>query len=463
MASSSLPAILSAFLSLAALAHARTKTGDLIGLYEKFDASAFMKDRHCPSTLRFQSFAFDQFADSDFAGFDYFNIKIDHDSTKIGSSTCSSQGSMWAAESGHPARVSKKDMLDDWATAHGNKNRSYIAGNAFMDMAQDVNFIFGYDYVQRTCGKKSVRAGTAYLWIEFPASVDVHEKFEMEKGVKYMLMTHTDWGVDHGCIYTAAEVGGDGSQDEGPTSDPSRDEDFEMAADAEEDDDEDKPKKKKKKGEEKKKKKVTRVTEVEDEGITFSGATDPEPKKESKCFPSSALVTLSSGQRIPMRDLATGDNVAVGGGLTSTVFMHTHKDHSTGSAFVTLRTASGHVLTATAGHYIYVNGALAPASSAAVGDELTLASGAHSAVVEVGESVEDGLYNPQTLHGDIVVDGVLASTYTTAVEPALANALLAPARALYRAGCGGWLGGLLHGGVGEAASRWLPAGGASGY
>ena len=51
--------------------------------------------------------------------------------------------------------------------------------------------------------------------------------------------------------------------------------------------------------------------------------------------------------------------------------------------------------------------------------------------VDVVERV--GLYNPQTVAGDIFVDGVLASTYTTAVEPELAHALLTPLRAAFRA------------------------------
>ena len=46
----------------------------------------------------------------------------------------------------------------------------------------------------------------------------------------------------------------------------------------------------------------------------------------------------------------------------------------------------------------------------------------------------DGLYNPHTMTGDIVVDGVLTSTYTDAVAPSLAHALLWPVRMLSDAG-----------------------------
>lgn len=377
------------------------------------------------------------------SGFDFFNIKIPHMSMKIGSASCESPGSLFAAESAHPALVSKKDMLNDWATAHGSGKRSYIAGAAFMDMAEDVDFIFGYDFVERLCGKNSMRPGTAYLWIQFPISVDVHKNFEMEKGVKYLLLTHTGWSEDSACIYTAREVGGNSEKvDVGPVSDPSRVKGFEMAVDRpttavedekEKDNEKKREEKKEEKIEEKKEEKRTRVTGV-DTNVTFTGPANPEPEEGSTCFPASATVTLASGEAVAMSELATGDIVAVGGGGTSDIFMFTHKLSGTRARFLTLRTASAHAVTLTHGHFIYINGALAPASSAVIGDALSLASGAASRIVAISESVEEGLYNPQTLCGDIVVDGVRVSTYTTAVAPALAHAVLAPFRLLARWG-----------------------------
>ncbi len=47
-------------------------------------------------------------------------------------------------------------------------------------------------------------------------------------------------------------------------------------------------------------------------------------------------------------------------------------------------------------------------------------------VQAVGSVVADGLYNPQTAHGNIVVDGVLCSTFTSAIHPLLAKTLLLP-------------------------------------
>ena len=65
---------------------------------------------------------------------------------------------------------------------------------------------------------------------------------------------------------------------------------------------------------------------------------------------------------------------------------------------------------------------------------LTLASGKQDKVLSVGRVQKDGIFNPHTLQGDIVVDGVLTSTYTSAFSPTLAHVVLAPLRALYRAG-----------------------------
>jgi Hint module len=150
----------------------------------------------------------------------------------------------------------------------------------------------------------------------------------------------------------------------------------------------------------------------------------------SKCFPADATVELESGAMVRMDALAIGDSVKVGVNQYSRVFMFTHKSSSVVSQFVTLKTSSGASLALTKGHYIYVNGALAAASTVAVGDELTLGNGETSAVTTVGSITGAGLFNPQTVNGNVVVNGVVSSTYTIAVEPNFAHAILAPFRLL---------------------------------
>lgn len=89
-------------------------------------------------------------------------------------------------------------------------------------------------------------------------------------------------------------------------------------------------------------------------------------------------------------------------------------------------------LTLSSGHYLYVNdGRLVQAGLVKVGDFLETADGTPAVIT--GKTVVHaiGLYNPHTLHGDILVNGFRTTTYTNALSPLLAHALLAPVRALY--------------------------------
>lgn len=183
--------------------------------------------------------------------------------------------------------------------------------------------------------------------------------------------------------------------------------------------------------------------------------TDADPADgdddESACFPSSATVVSPTRGAVRMDALRVGDVIAagVGRGVVSEVYLFTHADGAARSRFVVLATGDGRPpLVASPGHYVHLaDGRTVAAWTVAVGDALVLAaSGAAAPVTAVSSVVAAGLYNPQTLRGDIVVDGYAVSTYTTAVAPAVAVAALAPMRAVYAAG-GGWLWGGVGGGV----------------
>lgn len=167
---------------------------------------------------------------------------------------------------------------------------------------------------------------------------------------------------------------------------------------------------------------------------TGTGTADEEENTEKKesgsCFPGDATVELASGAVARMDEVAVGDVVKVGSGELSRVFMFTHKSAGVESDFIALETATGARVVLTNGHYIYANGELIAAGAVRAGDVLALAEGGESRVVTGSVIRGRGLYNPQTLHGDVAVNGVVASTYTTAVEPALAHAVLAPLRAM---------------------------------
>ncbi len=111
------------------------------------------------------------------------------------------------------------------------------------------------------------------------------------------------------------------------------------------------------------------------------------------------------------------------------------------TSFYVLTTASGKTLALSARHYVYLLASnpsnaepvVLQARHARMGHSLLLADGSRSPIVAVTRERRAGLYNPHTLDGNIVVDGVLASCYAT-VEPAIAHPVMWPLRALYSVG-----------------------------
>lgn len=153
------------------------------------------------------------------------------------------------------------------------------------------------------------------------------------------------------------------------------------------------------------------------------------------------MVAVEGGVEKKMDQLIIGDRVVVKGwrqGIDR-VFMFTHRDANVWARFVAMRLSSGRVLRVTPGHYVYARKGrteirLVRGDDVSVGDLLPTADGDVVRVNSVRYVFERGLYNPQTGSGDIVVDGVRVSTYTEAVPPLAAHALLVPLRALYDVG-----------------------------
>lgn len=188
------------------------------------------------------------------------------------------------------------------------------------------------------------------------------------------------------------------------------------------------------------------------------------------CFPGSSDVELASGATVRMDALAVGDVVRVAAGAVSPVIGWSHRAPAAVATYVRLVTASA-AIDVTPGHYVYVDGRLVAAAAVAVGDRLEVVprdGGASrlEAVTRVeARAAAEGLYAPHTRSGDIVVSGVRASTYTTAVAPGLAHALLTPVRAAFAVSgvdvLGGVLAGGASGGVPRMLQRLLPKGAAA--
>lgn len=183
----------------------------------------------------------------------------------------------------------------------------------------------------------------------------------------------------------------------------------------------------------------------------FAPRGDDQDDDGSSCFPADATVTLETGGMVRMDALHVGDRVAVGGGAFSDVYLWTHRDAAATPLLVRLATAGGALLRLTPGHLVYLAAAagggaaataprLVAAADVAIGDALVLdgpaaanASTAAAVVVAVAREAGVGLYNPMTLAGTIVVDGIRCSTVTAAVPGGVAAAelLLAPLRLAY--------------------------------
>lgn len=129
------------------------------------------------------------------------------------------------------------------------------------------------------------------------------------------------------------------------------------------------------------------------------------------------------------------DRVAVGNGKYSEIFSFTRGIAQFISQFVHIELESGNFLQLSSSHYLYVNDEnnLVPASKVKLGDVLFLADGTANNVVQISIVLKSGLYNPQTLHGDILVNDISSSTYTELYTSPAAHTLLALLRLLYNA------------------------------
>ena len=157
-----------------------------------------------------------------------------------------------------------------------------------------------------------------------------------------------------------------------------------------------------------------------------------------------------------MSELRVGDKVlsvrSDGSTFFDEVYMFGHKDAAAVSPYVRLVTDGGSTLRLTADHYVHVEQgpgtwSALPASQIKVGDVVRVLQG-HSALATqriVSKSIvmERGLFNPYTLGGSIVVDGVLASCHSSSALDGVFIWLgvpiaegyqlaFAPIRALYR-------------------------------
>ncbi len=136
----------------------------------------------------------------------------------------------------------------------------------------------------------------------------------------------------------------------------------------------------------------------------------PSEEDVLACFPARSRVQVN-GRSVRMDQLRVGDTVRTGPARASEIFMFSHAVNRGIFEFVQLRTEHGE-LTASPGHFVHTGRGTFAARQVVLGDFLNLANGSLVKVTGVQRIFEEGLYNPQTIDGDIVVDGFVVSTFT---------------------------------------------------
>lgn len=184
-----------------------------------------------------------------------------------------------------------------------------------------------------------------------------------------------------------------------------------------------------------------------------SSASNQEGQNGPACFPAGEIVNLASGSGIPIERLELNQHVQLPQtedfhpSSSNAVFAFSHRDPSAFSVFLKFTFISPSKIMShiriSKGHYIYVHkrsesrqffspqvehASLIPAMRVRPGDSFVGATGEKMLVLAVEETVAKGLYNPHTMHGDIIVNNVRVSCYTTAMKPVAANVALAPLR-----------------------------------
>ncbi|KAM3933630.1 desert hedgehog protein [Leptodactylus fuscus] len=164
------------------------------------------------------------------------------------------------------------------------------------------------------------------------------------------------------------------------------------------------------------------------------------------CFPGNAMVTLVGGLRKPLFDVQLGDKVLTTdekGQVTATeILLFLHKDLNKLSTFVVIE-AEGHPyrLRLTPHHLLFVSknplAGFLPiyAYRVQVGDFVHIhINGTQlipSKVVSVSVQEDIGVLAPLTVHGTLLVDGILTSCYATIEWHDLAHRSFAPMRFFY--------------------------------
>jgi len=173
-------------------------------------------------------------------------------------------------------------------------------------------------------------------------------------------------------------------------------------------------------------------------------AESAHPSKNGGCFPGQSHVVTEAGQDKLMKDVVVGDKIRAvdndGNIIYSEVLMFLDRDTEESRQYLALRTVEGSVLTLTPNHLVHSASADCDHHSCFTPTFSERVKPGHQVLVDnkgklVPQTVasvdvisEKGVFAPLTAAGNLVVDGVLASSYAVIDSHTIAHAAFAPVR-----------------------------------
>jgi hypothetical protein len=188
------------------------------------------------------------------------------------------------------------------------------------------------------------------------------------------------------------------------------------------------------------------------------GDCEPYCEPSLSCFPGDATVVMEDGGTKRVADVRIGDRVQVAHADGSVgfedVYLLTHKDAAITRTYVRLTLDSGRSLVLSPRHFIPLAGngstlwddrVVVGANEVRIGDRVWyVADDGSRQIARVSATTAEaavGAFNPLTMQGTIVVDGVVASAHSdwfldgyvaADTQAAVYQAILAPVRGIYR-------------------------------
>ena len=176
------------------------------------------------------------------------------------------------------------------------------------------------------------------------------------------------------------------------------------------------------------------------------------PSNFVSCFSGDMRVTTADKGNIAMKDLEVGDKVLTGANEFETVYSFGHRHETMTATYLQIHTDQSSALELSPDHMVFVHKNHAvPAASLKEGDVLLLPDGQLTTIQQIQAVTRYGAYAPFTFSGNVVVNGIVASSYVSLQEKSeylqlsesmstplthqwLAHVFEAPHRVAYRLG-----------------------------